>query len=88
MTYPRYLRCVRDVPAFGLLEGMLVEIDPRAAIPIISIQAHGANMGAFLGLEADGALIPVDAVVGLRPATRPSEPEPQARVLPFRQQGA
>lgn len=89
MPYPRYLRCVEDVPTYGLRAGDLVEIDPRADHPIISIRTHGANMGAFLGLEADGALISLDAVVGLPTrASTPSAPARPARVLPFPRQGA
>lgn len=77
MAHYRYLRCVRNVPAFNLREGDLVEIGLGTPDPIRSYRAHGYNHGAFLGLEADGALIPLDGVLGLVPR-REGDPRPPA----------
>lgn len=75
MSHYRYLRCVRDVPEHNLREGDLIEIGLGVPDPIRSYRAHGYNHGAFLGLEADGALIPLDGVLGLVPR-RESSPQP------------
>jgi len=61
----RHLRCVRSVPEFGLIAGDLIEIDFSREHPVVATRVLPPNAGAFLGLEADGALIPLDGVVGV-----------------------
>lgn len=79
----RYLRCVADVPAHGLRSGDLVEITLGADEPIRSYRTHGHNLGAFLGLEADGQLIPLDGVLGLRPTPQAVAPPRESERRPL-----
>lgn len=71
----RYLRCVADAPAHGLRSGDLIEIDPRADPPIISIRTHGADLRAFQAKEAEGLLCPTEG-------TPPPPSAPRRRAYP------
>lgn len=71
--FPRFLHASRDIPEHGIAAGDLVRIDPREPFPVVSIRAHGANVGAMLGLESDGALVAITGVIGFPSFRQPSE---------------